>query len=88
MKPTKRLCASEGLQHSWIVSVTRDKSYSNVTLSTKMYRENFAEERKLKRVGSRFDVINAPAVVPDDDADMTTHTSGKMDYVGGDREAS
>ena len=70
MKPTKRLSATEALTHTWVVSLTRDKSISNSSLSTKNYRENFAEERKMKKVGSRFNLI--------DDADiLATTCSGK-----------
>lgn len=57
VKPTRRLCATEAMAHSWIVTMTRDNSHSSSRLSTENYRKNFMEERKMKKVGSRFNLI-------------------------------
>ena len=67
------MCATEALNHPWIVeacsiedsesspappgsgSLLKQPSLRNVTEN---YRKNFAEDRKLKKVGSRFNLID------------------------------
>lgn len=76
VKPTRRLCATEALNHPWIIEAANEvptedaappplgagapllkqQSLRNVADN---YRRNFAEDRKLKKGGSRFNLIDA-----------------------------
>lgn len=71
VKPSRRLCATEALNHPWIVEaclieetqapppgsapLQKQASLRNVADN---YRKNFAEDRKLKKGGSRFNLID------------------------------
>lgn len=90
VKPTRRLCATEALNHPWIVEsanvdedrpspagapLTKQQSLRNVADN---YRKNFAEDRKLKKGGSRFNLIDALPRDPLEDRNesKSTVTSG------------
>jgi len=60
VKPTKRLCCEEALEHVWIKTHTQLDPITGEYLSThklgnsKRYKEYFAEERKVRRKGAKF----------------------------------
>lgn len=58
--PSKRLCATEALQHRWVVQSEVDTpangSRSNLHSAKEHYKANFEQSRKLKKVGSRWNI--------------------------------
>lgn len=57
VKPSRRLCATEALQHKWMKTVLGEEAAElNRALSgfKENYTKNFESERKLKKVGSRY----------------------------------
>lgn len=58
--PSKRLCATEALQHRWVVQseieTPANGSRSNLHSAKEHYKANFEQSRKLKKVGSRWNI--------------------------------
>ncbi len=58
VRATRRMCATEALQHPWILQHIKDISADKILAGfTQNYRHNFEDERKLKKVGSRFHLV-------------------------------
>jgi hypothetical protein len=59
--------------------MTRDNSLSNSRLHTDIYRDNFKEERKMKKVGSRFNLIDdADVIMSSFESQKTKDTAGNL----------
>jgi hypothetical protein len=79
VKPGRRLSATEAMAHNWITNMTRDNSLSNSRLHTDIYRDNFKEERKMKKVGSRFNLIDdADVIMSSFESQKTKDTAGNL----------
>lgn len=88
VKPTKRLCCEEALEHVWIREQLQSGEGKSAAVdnalaeNTKAYRENFGESRRVRRKGERLNKMRAAVNAMASARKFTASASGASVGVG------